>query len=56
MDFGTVLYETKGRVPTITLNRPERMNAIGETMPEEVTFKQAIAERDSGGPTSGSKN
>lgn len=36
MEFGTVIYETKGRVATITLNRPERMNAISETMPEDI--------------------
>ena len=36
MEFGAVLYETSGRVATITLNRPERMNAINETMPEDI--------------------
>jgi len=36
MDFGTVLYESSGRVATITLSRPERFNAINETMPEEI--------------------
>ena len=36
MEFGTVLYETRGRIATITLNRPERMNAISETMPEDI--------------------
>ena len=36
MNFGTVLYESKERVATITLNRPERFNAIGETMPEDI--------------------
>jgi enoyl-CoA hydratase len=35
-NFGTVLYESKERVATITLNRPERFNAIGETMPEDI--------------------
>jgi len=37
MDFGTILYESKDRVATITLNRPERFNAISETMPEDIT-------------------
>jgi enoyl-CoA hydratase len=37
MEFGTVLYETRERVATITLNRPERMNAISETMPEDIS-------------------
>jgi enoyl-CoA hydratase len=36
MNFGTVLYESKDRVATITLNRPERFNAISETMPEDI--------------------
>jgi enoyl-CoA hydratase len=36
MTFGTVLYEVKERVATITLNRPERFNAISETMPEDI--------------------
>ena len=111
MEFGTVLYEITERVANITLNRPERYNAISETMPEdialccdmiimnekarigypparvwgcpttamwvyrlgaekakkmlfsgdlitgaeEVGFKQAVAERDSGNPIPGSK-
>ena len=36
MNFGTVLYESKERVATITLSRPERFNAISETMPEDI--------------------
>ena len=36
MDFGTVIYESKDRVATITLNRPDRLNAISETMPEDI--------------------
>ena len=36
MDFGTVIYESKDRVATVTLNRPERLNAISETMPEDI--------------------
>jgi 1,4-dihydroxy-2-naphthoyl-CoA synthase len=36
MTFGTVLYEVKERIATITLNRPERFNAISETMPEDI--------------------
>jgi len=36
MNFGDVLYESKDRVATITLNRPERFNAISETMPDNI--------------------
>ncbi|MGD8761428.1 MAG: crotonase/enoyl-CoA hydratase family protein [Desulfobacteraceae bacterium] len=36
MNFGDVLYESQERVATITLNRPERFNAISETMPEDI--------------------
>jgi len=36
MEFGSVLYESKDRVATITLNRPERFNAISEAMPEDI--------------------
>ena len=36
MDFGTVMYKSKNRIATIKLNRPERYNAISETMPEDI--------------------
>lgn len=36
MPFETLLYETAGRIARITLNRPERLNAIGEKMPGEI--------------------
>jgi enoyl-CoA hydratase len=46
MDFGTVIYESKDRVATITLNRPDRLNAISETMPEDIAaaFNHAAAD------------
>ena len=46
MDFGTVNYESKYRIATITLNRPERLNAISETMPEDIAtaFNHASAD------------
>ena len=37
MDFGTVIYKSKDRVATLTLNRPERLNAISETMPKDIS-------------------
>lgn len=36
MKFGDVLYESKDRVATITLNRPLRFNAIDESMPDDL--------------------
>ena len=50
MDFDSVLYKSMDRVATITLNRPERFNAISETMPDDIAsaFNQAVSERDSG--------
>ncbi len=46
MNFGTVLYESKERVATITLNRPERFNAISETMPEDIATAFCYANND----------
>jgi len=46
MDFGTVLYEKENRVATITLNRPERFNAISETMPEDIAKAFGYANND----------
>ena len=46
MNFGTVLYESKKRVATITLNRPERFNAINETMPDDIAGALAYANDD----------
>ncbi|CAB1078224.1 Enoyl-CoA hydratase (EC [Olavius algarvensis Delta 1 endosymbiont] len=46
MEFGTVLYEAKARVATITLNRPERFNAISETMPEDIAAAFGHANND----------
>jgi len=46
MDFGDVIYESKDRVATITLNRPKKLNAISETMPEDIAaaFNHATAD------------
>jgi enoyl-CoA hydratase len=35
-DFTTLRYEVAGRKATVTLNRPERLNAINEAMPGEI--------------------
>ncbi len=38
----SVLYQQQDRIAYITLNRPEKMNAINETMPDEL--KDAVAQ------------
>jgi enoyl-CoA hydratase len=46
MAFETLLYEVSDRVATITLNRPERFNAIERLMPREIRAAVEAAERD----------
>ena len=46
MKFGDVLYESKDRVAMITLNRPERFNAISETMPDDIAAAFEHANND----------
>lgn len=45
-DFSTITYGVTGRVATITLNRPERLNAISSKMPREIREAVEIAARD----------
>jgi enoyl-CoA hydratase len=42
MTYDTLLYEVSDRVATITLNRPERLNAINDVMPGEI--RRAVEE------------
>ncbi len=46
MSFETLLYETEGRIATITLNRPERLNTIVPPMPDEFELAVGEANRD----------
>src|SRR5215469_4321754 len=46
MPYETLLYEVANRVATITLNRPERFNAIEGRMPREIRAAVEEADRD----------
>jgi enoyl-CoA hydratase len=48
MTFETLRYETAGRIARITLNRPERLNAIDEKMPGEIRAAVERANADDG--------
>lgn len=48
MTFATLLYETQGRIARITLNRPERLNAIDTRMPGEIRAAVERANADDG--------
>ena len=47
MEFTTILYETMGPVARLILNRPERANALNQTMLEEIGRALDQAEADS---------
>ena len=44
--FETVLYETRDRVATITLNRPDSLNTIVPPMPDDIAAAVALANGD----------
>lgn len=46
MDSDTLTYEVADRVATITLNRPDRLNAINDEMPDEIRLAVGAANRD----------
>ena len=48
MTFATLIYEAAGRIARITLNRPERLNAIDEKMPGEIRAAVERANADDG--------
>ena len=46
MESTDVRYEKNGRIATITLNRPERLNAISLAMPREIRKAVEAANAD----------
>lgn len=46
MDYQSIRYAVADRIATITLNRPERLNAINERMPGEIRAAVESADRD----------
>ncbi len=46
MTFQSIEYGVEDRIATITLNRPERLNAIDDAMPAEISAAVRLAEED----------
>ena len=46
MRYSTLRYALDGRIARITLNRPERLNAINEKMPREIRAAVEAANED----------
>ncbi|MBL6807477.1 MAG: enoyl-CoA hydratase, partial [Pseudomonadales bacterium] len=46
MDFETIRYELEGGVLTLTLNRPDRLNAFNNTMMHEMIAALDAADAD----------
>lgn len=46
MDFRRILYSAGERIARITLNRPDKRNALDDTMVAELTAAMALAARD----------
>jgi enoyl-CoA hydratase len=46
MSFNSIAYSVDGRVATITLNRPDALNAIDQHLPTELSQAVDIANRD----------
>ena len=47
-DENEVLYDVKDRIATVTLNRPERMNSIDDSMPKNIAKAMTKASSDPG--------
>ena len=48
MDLSDVIYEKDGHIATITLNRPDRLNALGGSLSQDLDTALREAERDAG--------
>ncbi len=46
LNLKDVLYETQGHIATVTLNRPQRLNALGGTLEDDVNEAMKAAELD----------
>jgi enoyl-CoA hydratase len=47
MEYRSIAYEVEGRIARLTLNRPERLNAIDAQMPQEIRDAVERANEDS---------
>lgn len=47
MSYSDVIYESEGRLATITLNRPEKLNALSNNLRGELMEAMRDAEADS---------
>ena len=45
-DYNDILYETDGRLAYVTLNRPEKLNALSNNLRAEVMDAMKEAEHD----------
>jgi enoyl-CoA hydratase/carnithine racemase len=48
MAYETILYDVKDRIATITLNRPDRLNAYNDKMASDIRKAMAEAANDAG--------
>ena len=48
MDYQHILYETKNKIATVTLNRPEKLNALNVPLQEELeaVIKETCQDND----------